>query len=119
MGDTEMELLTRKQPTEEQVQALFGHPQYRYEKARLKELHNKMVDEAFDPQEKMSHDKREGIVLGLRYAWALPNTIYAQAQDRARREQEGSQQKELDELLKKDYPDFEGVDTEPQPDEDG
>jgi hypothetical protein len=119
MGDTEADLLANKKPNEAQVRALFAHPQYRYEKAKLKALHNDMVASAFAPEHKMSHDKREGLVLGLRLAWNLANVIYNQACGRDRDESIGQAEKALEEAFRKDHDDFgQGVDTNPSDIED-
>lgn len=111
MGDVEADLLLKKKPTEGQVRELFQFPQYRYEKARLKQLQNVMVQAAFAPKHDMPFDKREGIILGLRLAWALAGQIYMEAQDREREERVEQNEKVLAEALRKDYPDFEGVDN--------
>lgn len=73
--------------TRDQLQSLWGHPQYRYERARLKLLHNDQVSAFFAAKSEMSDEVRKGVVLGLRMALGLPKSLFLEAAQRERREE--------------------------------
>ena len=78
-------VILQQPPSTGQLESLFGHPQYRYERARLKSLHTEQVNATFQLGEGMSFEKQQGIVLGLRMALGLPRILHMEALQRERR----------------------------------
>jgi hypothetical protein len=76
-------------PSTAQLESLFGHPQYRYVRARLKAVHTAQINSTFTQggRDEMPFEKREGIILGIRLALGLPRLLHTEALQRERREE--------------------------------